>query len=81
VTLPQPGALGRAHGWLYLCTWCWGVVAVSSLFQRAEYNVSDCTVPEKFGPKSNDFFVFTTWPQSRSVHTAVSLQPEKLEKN
>ena len=50
-------------------------------FQKARYNVQDCTVPEKLGPpKKHGFFSLITWPQSQSVHKAVSLRPEKLKK-
>lgn len=31
-------------------------------------------------PKKHNFFSFITWPQSQSVHKAVSLQPEKFKK-
>lgn len=69
------------NGGLYLVYLALGSCSDDFSFQKARYNVQDCTVPEKLGPpKKHGFFSLITWPQSQSVHKAVSLRPEKLKK-
>lgn len=67
----------RAHGWFYLCTWCFPAAVVTS---AAEHWVVQCLglySTGKFGPPSISFL----WLHCRKVNLYIKLSHSSLSKN